>query len=662
MKINIVSQLFLAFLLSVFSNYSSAQVLDACSLNKDSKTAINKLVEFNFRACNLDVSKDTYLAFDIQNNSGKQIIVDLKYRGPRKHLENQGRYFVDNGAKETLKLILYRKKLDSLSDWEKDFSKVRALPGNYVRHWNAFDLKQIKSVVVSIKSNEGVIAQNSVFITKPKGLEPLDFFNKKFADEALPFLDEMGQYANSSWEGKLNSKSDLALQGKTDLKTFKKSSFSKDRSKFGGFLNGPQLEAKGYFYTAKHKGKWWFVDPEGYLFWSQGVTGAGIGSATSSENRKHLFPDFSIEKASNWKLFEDSFKRNNINFYTLNLKRKYGENWEDQHRLVTSGRLKSWGINTYGAWSKTEKGQQHPYTLIIHPSKQGIGKIEKMVDPFSEDFYTDLQQRVSRLKHYKNDPWLLGVFVNNELHWGNEMSIPIQVLNLKKSIPARAEMIRLLKKKYKKIDALNKAWNVNFDSFKTIKGPGKQKFTDAFYTDMHTYFEHFTTAYFKTVQEELEAVLPNHLYFGSRFHGNVKNNTRIHKVASRYCDVISFNIYEYSVKGFKVYTEIDKPAIIGEFHFGTGSHGVWGVGLRSATDLKNQALLYEQYMQDAVNHPQFIGAHWFQWSDQPATGRGGDGENFRIGLVSITDQPYENMTEVISKAAKSILKTRLIQE
>lgn len=145
-----------------------------------------------------------------------------------------------------------------------------------------------------------------------------------------------------------------------------------------------------------------------------------------------------------------------------------------------------------------------------------------MVDPFSEDFYTDIQQRVSKLKPYKNDPWLLGVFVNNELHWGNEMSIPMQVLNLTKSTPARAEMVKILKKKYKKIEALNEAWNVKFDSFKKVKGPGKQKFTDAFYTDMHNYFEHFTTAYFKTVQEELKAVLPNHLYFGSRFHGNVK--------------------------------------------------------------------------------------------------------------------------------------------
>lgn len=372
-----ITHLIFSFLLSLISIQSSAQVLEACTLDEASFTPINERIAFNFGACKLDLSQDTYLAIDIQNNSGKQLIVDLKYRGPKKHHENQGRFFVEAGSAKTLKLILYRQKLDNSSDWEKDFSEVRALPGNYVRHWNAFNLKQIKSVVVSISSNQGPIPNNSVLISKPKGLEPLEFFNKKFADEPLPFLDEMGQYANSTWDGKLASKKELAQQGKADLKTYTKSSFSKDRSKYGGFINGPQLEAKGYFYTTKHKGKWWFVDPVGYLFWSQGVTGAGVGSGTSSTNRSHLFPDLSEEKTSNWKLFEDSFKRNKINFYTLNLKRKYGENWEYQHSVVTSGRLKSWGINTFGAWSKTEKGQQHPYTLIIHTRKQGVGKIEK---------------------------------------------------------------------------------------------------------------------------------------------------------------------------------------------------------------------------------------------------------------------------------------------
>jgi len=41
-------------------------------------------------------------------------------------------------------------------------------------------------------------------------------------------------------------------------------------------------------------------------------------------------------------------------------------------------------------------------------------------------------------------------------------------------------------------------------------------------------------------------------------------------------------------------------------------------------------------------HPAMIGTHWFQWLDQPATGRN-DGENYNIGFVDVTDQPYAEL-------------------
>jgi hypothetical protein len=97
--------------------------------------------------------------------------------------------------------------------------------------------------------------------------------------------------------------------------------------------------------------------------------------------------------------------------------------------------------------------------------------------------------------------------------------------------------------------------------------------------------------------------------------------------------------------------------LIGEFHFGTASQGVWGSGLRNASSLENQANLYMQYIEEASQHTQFIGAHWFQWSDQPTTGRS-DGENFRIGVVSITDQPYSELVEAVNKVSKTLYVKR----
>ena len=42
---------------------------------------------------------------------------------------------------------------------------------------------------------------------------------------------------------------------------------------------------------------------------------------------------------------------------------------------------------------------------------------------------------------------------------------------------------------------------------------------------------------------------------------------------------MSYNIYKNSIHDIVTDQEVDRPILIGEFHFGTGSHGVWGSGL-----------------------------------------------------------------------------------
>jgi hypothetical protein len=39
-----------------------------------------------------------------------------------------------------------------------------------------------------------------------------------------------------------------------------------------------------------------------------------------------------------------------------------------------------------------------------------------------------------------------------------------------------------------------------------------------------------------------------------------------------------------------------------------------------------------------------VGAHWFQYLDQPASGRLLDGENGHLGLVAITDVPIRALS------------------
>jgi hypothetical protein len=53
---------------------------------------------------------------------------------------------------------------------------------------------------------------------------------------------------------------------------------------------------------------------------------------------------------------------------------------------------------------------------------------------------------------------------------------------------------------------------------------------------------------------------------------------------------------------------------------------------------------YRYYVENAMADPNIVGAHWFEWIDEPSTGRF-DGENYNIGLVDVTDRPYRELVD-----------------
>jgi hypothetical protein len=64
---------------------------------------------------------------------------------------------------------------------------------------------------------------------------------------------------------------------------------------------------------------------------------------------------------------------------------------------------------------------------------------------------------------------------------------------------------------------------------------------------------------------------------------------------------------------------------------------------------------YRYYVEQCAAHPAMIGTHWFQWLDQPVTGRN-DGENYSIGFIDVTDQPHRELV-----AAAKATHARLLE-
>jgi agarase len=83
--------------------------------------------------------------------------------------------------------------------------------------------------------------------------------------------------------------------------------------------------------------------------------------------------------------------------------------------------------------------------------------------------------------------------------------------------------------------------------------------------------------------------------------------------------------------------------VVGEFHFGAVDRGVFDIGLIGVADQASRAKAYQNYVRSVLALPKFIGAHWFQYTDQPTTGRPSDGENGNVGFVSLTDTPYPEL-------------------
>ncbi|NIM50398.1 MAG: hypothetical protein GTN78_17015, partial [Gemmatimonadales bacterium] len=72
-----------------------------------------------------------------------------------------------------------------------------------------------------------------------------------------------------------------------------------------------------------------------------------------------------------------------------------------------------------------------------------------------------------------------------------------------------------------------------------------------------------------TVREEVKRVAPDNLYLGCRFHGHI--DVDVIKIAARYCDVISYNVYgKHPGERLNRYIGvIDRPFIVGEFGVGS---------------------------------------------------------------------------------------------
>lgn len=518
--------------------------------------------------------------------------------------------------------------------------------------------------------NEKNIVAFQIFLAKPTQAYEMDLRSVRFVPKPglTAIVDRWGQYTKDEWPGKIKSDADLKTRA-TEEKTWLDAHppFA-DRDEYGGWKGGPVLKATGFFRSAlvvggkevaaptagqsiPTGGRWWLVTPKGNLFWSAGVDCFRPYAEGPVKGRENLFMEL-----------PDAAKQNGqADFYHWNLGRKYGAAWQQSWLDTNVARLKSWGFNSLGNWSDdfAFQSKRIPYTVPLYVN--GLPRIGKagnaLLDYFDPQFPTLAQGSMKdQTSRWKDDPWCLGYFVDNELAWdtwaqmgtGGEYVVARDALASPETQAARRAFIGQLKKKYDSPAAWSKAWGISVNDWDTPVTLTATQLNPAAKVDCAAFSTALAERYFSTMRDALKAVAPNQLYLGCRF---AIRPPEMVAVAARYCDVVSFNIYEDNVdpKTWAFTDSMGKPVIIGEFHFGATDRGMFHPGLRERPTQADRATAYETYVKSVRARPAFVGCHWFQWVDEPVTGRF-DGENYNIGFITVADTPYPEMRDAARRA------------
>jgi hypothetical protein len=304
-----------------------------------------------------------------------------------------------------------------------------------------------------------------------------------------------------------------------------------------------------------------------------------------------------------------------------------------------------------------------------------------MRDYFDPVFEQSAAERAAeRCGDCAENPFCIGVYSDNELLFSKAlrqaMSYVAAYATLASGAPGKLALQAFFEERYEEdVEAFNATWDTSLQSFDDLQdvtslpddvgndSPARQD-------DRLAFVNRVSGQYHRVVHDALRAVSPDMLNLGSRLLGPEMSRHALEAMVP-YVDVISLNNYDLA-PGFRsvlslngaerdflfqqdsftdlttVHELTGKPIVITEWFYRLEREGTFPPALPEVPDEAARAEAYETYITTLVDLPFMLGSHWFQWEDQPITGRG-DGENQVIGVVDINDDPHEiveRMTEV----------------
>lgn len=354
--------------------------------------------------------------------------------------------------------------------------------------------------------------------------------------------------------------------------------------KFGGWKKW-RMKRTGYFRTEKIDDYWMLVDPEGYAFF-----GFGLNSVTETPK--------------------------------LNLPQD----------------IKEIGFNHMGSWSD-ESIKNIPFTprwnfvlefKNITPEVKRSYLENDLLPVFDPRFQPFVEKKARKAAAYKNNPWVLGHFTDNEIPFH-------KTIQLKESLRLPASNA---------IHQAAKQW---------LQNKHGRRASEISEEDELEYMGFLVDRYYQIVTSALRKNDPNHIILGERLHASAKYNPHIIEAVGKYSDVISINFYRDWVPPQRVRAmwkaKGKKPFLITEFYAKAANSGLEnenGAGWVVPTQ-KERVQHFENFAMEMLGTPNCIGFQWFRFVDDEGSNK---------GVYNLQFRPYEELQKSMNNISNGLYRLR----
>ena len=432
----------------------------------------------------------------------------------------------------------------------------------------------------------------------PPSLTAVNFTPSQRPRLYRPILVERATSPSGPWTTELTR----VLRNMSDfMPDYRSEVYKAKTNKYGSNTQMPNQGATGRYYVKKVDGRWWIIDPEGYIHYERSITSVRRGS--------------SDRNIAAWN-------------------EKYGSDEEWIRQLQAE--LAFLGIHGTGAFcTGPEPGgykaiqnhnAAHPEApLSLSPSFGTLGNFKNQrgleypggleANKAGLVFYEGWEEFVKgyinyELTPYKDDPNILGFYSDNEIDFSSMNS-------------------RILDRFLAVSDHENPAY---LAAHAFMESKNTQTVTD----ELNSEFAGIVAEkYYKAVKEARDEVAPGVMFMGSRLHGTPKYLEGVIRAAGKYCDVISINYYSRWTPELTDWIPNwerwapNTPFIVTEFYTKALDNDLSndsGAGFAVRTE-KDKAYAFQHFALGLLEAKNCIGWQWFRYQDEDGDDAGGKPAN-----------------------------------